>query len=416
MKLFQSRFLRNVLVLTGGTAGVQVITLATLPLITRLYGPEAMGNVGLFVATVAIFAPIAALTFPIAIVLPKDDCIARDIAKLSFTVAATFSLILFGILLVYGDWLVNTLELHSIEPYIFLMPCSVFVFALYQILKQWAVRKSKFKVTSSVLVKNAIAVNSFKVIAGIINPTSGVLIVITLAGELLRTLLMAINLKCIFGVGKSKLTLFYLVLRYKDFPMYRAPQVFINAVSQSLPLIMLASVFGSEVAGYFALSKSALMAPVTLVAQAVSDVFYPKITAIINDKGDAKGIIIKATVSLVLVGCIPFAFIILFGPDIFRFVFGEMWVTAGEYAQWISLWLFGVFVTRPVIASIPALNMQRVFLIFEIVSVFVRGGSIWLGYVLFNSDTMVIALYGSVNLMLYLLLIILVVRGLDGRS
>src|SRR5690625_4203888 len=100
-RLFNSRFARNVALVATGTAGAQAITMAFSPVITRLYGPEAFGLLGTFAATLAIVTPIAALTYPIAIVLPKKDDDARGIAKLSLLLALFISLVLaVGLLLV----------------------------------------------------------------------------------------------------------------------------------------------------------------------------------------------------------------------------------------------------------------------------------------------------------------------------
>lgn len=57
--------------MASGTAMAQVISMLLAPIITRLYGPEAYGMMGTFMAIIGIFTPIAALTYPIAIVLPK---------------------------------------------------------------------------------------------------------------------------------------------------------------------------------------------------------------------------------------------------------------------------------------------------------------------------------------------------------
>ncbi|MEI8616630.1 oligosaccharide flippase family protein [Pseudoalteromonas sp. B193] len=62
-------------------------------------------------------------------------------------------------------------------------------------------------------------------------------------------------------------------LIYRDFPLYRAPQQFINALSQSLPILMLASFFGPASAGFYTLAKTVMAIPSTLVGKAVGDVF-----------------------------------------------------------------------------------------------------------------------------------------------
>ncbi|MBO1928615.1 hypothetical protein J4731_01440 [Providencia rettgeri] len=47
------------------------------PIITRLYGPEVFGILGTFTAILTVITPIAALTYPIAIVLPKSDAMLK---------------------------------------------------------------------------------------------------------------------------------------------------------------------------------------------------------------------------------------------------------------------------------------------------------------------------------------------------
>ena len=68
-KLTQSKFIRSVVLVAGGAAGAQAITMAFAPIITRFYGPEAFGLLGTFTAILGIVMPIAALSYPIAIVL-----------------------------------------------------------------------------------------------------------------------------------------------------------------------------------------------------------------------------------------------------------------------------------------------------------------------------------------------------------
>lgn len=64
---------------------------------------------------------------------------------------------------------------------------------------------------------------------------------------------------------------------YYDFPLYRAPQIFINTLSQGFPVMILLSNFGPGIAGYYTIGKQILDAPVQLLGKAVQDVFYPKL-------------------------------------------------------------------------------------------------------------------------------------------
>src|SRR5699024_644971 len=117
-RLLNSHFVRNVALVATGTAGAQAITMAFYPAITRLYGPEAFGMLGTFTAALAIVTPIAALTYPIAIVLPKKDDDARGIAKLSLLLAFFISLAVAVVLLFWGQAIARLLYLQAIAPYL----------------------------------------------------------------------------------------------------------------------------------------------------------------------------------------------------------------------------------------------------------------------------------------------------------
>src|SRR5690625_3195626 len=95
-KVFKSKFIKNVTIMATGAAGAQIIALLTLPIITRLYGPEAYGILGTFNSFVNIIVPIAALTYPIAIVLPKSQVEALGIIRLSTFVTSGFSILEIG--------------------------------------------------------------------------------------------------------------------------------------------------------------------------------------------------------------------------------------------------------------------------------------------------------------------------------
>src|SRR5699024_10498838 len=82
-KFRRSAFIKNVAIMAIGTAGAQIISVALSPVITRLYGPEAFGIMGTFTALHRIVIPYDALTYPIAIVLPKNDKKAKCLIKLS---------------------------------------------------------------------------------------------------------------------------------------------------------------------------------------------------------------------------------------------------------------------------------------------------------------------------------------------
>lgn len=87
----------------------------------------------------------------------------------------------------------------------------------------------------------------------------------------------------------------------------------------------------------------------------------------------------KSTLLMSVIGLVPFSIIFLWGDLILPWVLGEAWGRAGEYSQWIALWMFSVLITRPAVAAMPVLKLQGFLLVYEIIITVLRIGSISLG-------------------------------------
>ena len=412
-KLYKNKFVRNVAIVASGTAGAQAITMAFSPIITRLYGPEAFGLMGTFMAIVAVVTPIAALAYPIAIVLPKDDRDARGIAHLSFYLALGIACLVTLILLLGGDWLIKILKAQEISSFLLLIPLAMLFSAFLQIMGQWLIRKKQFGVTARVAVFQAIIINVAKTGIGLFNPVAAGLIILSVFGSAIQACMLAIGAKKVEEVNPngrtrySRAELWALAKKHYDFPLYRAPQISINAFSQSLPVLMLAAFFGPASAGFYALCKRLLGMPSQLIGKSVGDVFYPRIAEAARNGEKITLLILKATLALAAVGFVPFALIVAFGPWFFGFVFGNEWIQAGEYARWLALWMFFAFINRPSVVSIPVLRLQGLFLIYEIFSVFLRILVLTVGFYVFNDEILAILLFSLAGVFLNFSLIVI---------
>jgi len=415
-RIWRSRFARNVAVVASGTAGAQAITMAFAPLITRIYGPEAFGLLGTFMAIVAVAVPVAALAYPIAIVLPREDRDALGLVRLSVILSFAVALLAAAALWAGGDWLTATLGAESVVGFLFLIPVAMLFAAWMQIAQQWLIRKKEFGVVARSAVAHSLILNSAKSGIGWLHPVGAVLIVLATLGQALHAGLLFIGARRRYQdttAEREEVTqapLKELALRHRDFPLYRAPQNFINAASQSLPVLMLAAFFGPVAAGYYTLARMVMAMPTTLIGKAVNDVFYPRITEAAHNGENLPRHIVQATGALLAIGVVPFGLVVLSGPWLFSFVFGDEWGTAGEYARWLALWLLAAFINRPSVATIPVLSLQRGFLVYEIVSVVVRVAAIIVGVSLFESDVIAIALFSLSGVGLNLFLVAWVLR------
>ena len=371
---------------------------------------------GIFQSLVAILTPIAALAYPIAIVLPKEDSEAKGLVKLSFLVSAAIFCAVVVVMLTGGEKLLALLDSEAIAPYVMLIPLSMAFAAYMQIGQQWLIRKKQFAITARVAVLQAFLLNSAKTGIGLINPVGAVLVALATLGHGLHAAMLWVGIKKSGTFTRNlppqqtpQLSLKNLAKQYHDFPLYRAPQIFINATSQSLPTLMLASFFGPSSAGFYTICRTVLGMPSRLVGQAVGDVFYPRVTEASHRGEDVQKLILKATLALAAVGFLPFFIIVAFGPQLFAFVFGGEWRIAGEYARWISVWVFFQFINKPSVMAIPALKLQKSLLIYELFSTASKILALFIGFSIFSSDIIAIALFSMFGVFAYVFLIIWVI-------
>ncbi|HEY4537845.1 MAG TPA: oligosaccharide flippase family protein [Erysipelothrix sp.] len=414
-RLLNNRFVRNVAVVATGTAGAQAITMACAPFITRLYGPEAFGVLGTFTATLDVVTPIAALTYPVAMVLPKKDDDARSIAKLSFLLALCISLIFAAIVLIGEQAIAQLLNLEAIAPYLLLIPLAMFLSSLQQIMQQWLIRKKQFKVSARIAISQSLILNSAKTGMGFVHPAGAVLIVIATLGNALYALQLWLGAKrwsspaeYIHRPAKALPSWKKMACQYRDFPLYRAPQVTINAFSQSFPVLILAAFFGPATAGFYALARSVISAPAGLLGHSIGNVFFSQIAEAVNKGKNPRPYLYRATLGALGVAFLPFVVLMLWGGSIFSFVFGEQWYTAGTYAQWMSIWILFSLAARPVIATIPVINIQGLFLVTEIIFTILKVLAILVGAILFSSALYAVVFYSLISALFYVVLFFIV--------
>ncbi|UAX00106.1 oligosaccharide flippase family protein [Halopseudomonas nanhaiensis] len=412
----RSSLLRNIATVVSGTAGAQALTLAFMPVITRIYGPENYGVLGVFMGLAMMLIPVAALCYPTSIVLPRRDSDALKLVKLSLLMATFVSSLLAIFLLVAGDWFAEALSVEAAVPFLMLLPAVTFAGAALETAQQWLFRKQLFRVTAKAAVAYSLLHNSIRSLAGLVSPTAAVLVVTTGFGPLLHSALLLLGIrkgpplqvKPEVEQRQSPVRMRDLAGRYQDFPKFRAPQMLINTVSQNLPTLVLAAYFGPAAAGFFALCKQALTMPTHLVGKSVADVYYPKLARSIQHGEPIAGTVMKAVAGLAAVGLVPFALVFATGPWLFATVFGEEWRTAGEYARWLALAEYAVFASRPCTVAVPALGLQRLSLIFEICSTTLRVSALYFGAVVLGEQMDTVMAFSIASIIIYCALVLVV--------
>lgn len=418
----RSPFVRSVVVVASGAAGAQAIAVAVSPVLTRIYSAEAFGMLGTFTAILSLAAPIAALTYPTAVVLPRRDEEALKLLRLSAIITLAVSSLLTVAIWLGGESAASALGFELIDAAAFWLPLAVLLTAFNVMAKQWLIRKGAFGVVARTALLRSSFVNGAKVLTGFVFPVGITLIVLTVMGQAVHSLLMVSGIRRRTSIRYSdppnakEPTIAELAWRHRDFPLFRMPQDFINAVSQSFPIILIAGLFGPEAAGFYVLSRIVMGAPSALVGASVYDVLYPRLSEAVHRGEDLYSMIVKATVGLAAISILPFGLVVIFGPMLFGFIFGGEWAAAGEYARWLALLFLFNMINKPSVAAVPLLGIQRGLLIYEIISTTSKLVGLLIGAWVFENDLWGIAAFSTIGMVAYAIMIFWIISCARSRG
>ena len=130
----QSEFYHNVLTLMTGSTLSQSIPIAISPILTRIYTPEEFGVYAIFLAIVTIFGTIISGRYELAIMLPKKDEDAINIFALGLVITICLTVFTSILVIVLKNYIVNLLNTHTIEYWLYLVPLSILLIGCYNLL------------------------------------------------------------------------------------------------------------------------------------------------------------------------------------------------------------------------------------------------------------------------------------------
>ncbi|HDZ9238189.1 TPA: oligosaccharide flippase family protein, partial [Vibrio cholerae] len=158
MKIASAR--SSFITMFSGTLVAQIIAIAVLPLLTRLYTPEQIGVQNLFITTINILMPLATLSYPMAIVLVKDKQDGINSTILLSTVIV--SILSFLLTLVFLDEIQMAFTYWSICLSLSVSICML-LYGIQQINEYTFLKLEEFKVISRIAIENSLYLNVLKV-------------------------------------------------------------------------------------------------------------------------------------------------------------------------------------------------------------------------------------------------------------
>ncbi len=380
--LFQYEFVRNSSILLSGNVIAQIVALITYPIITRIYTPEIYGAFNYFIVVATVLALIPTGKYELAILLPKSERKASALFYLSGILNIVFFFLLFILVLFFHDE-INYLLSNGEEttPLLaWLLPFFVFLYAGWQILNRYLLRKKKFKNITTYNVTQNLSGSLLKILLGLkgflqTGLIFGQLIAVFLA-NLISILLGKKSLKSLQRVKKKDLI--EVAKEYTVFPKYELPNQVISSLSSSLPVLLLAFYFDKGYIGIYSMAFNIGFMAVTLFSQSISQVLFQRMSEKKRENKDIHRDCVTFCKYCFLY-LLPVFILLLFLPEsFFTFIFGDKWTGVTLYFKL----LIPVFFMSLVVASLSfipdvflkqktAMKIEIVYLILKAVSLFI---------------------------------------------
>jgi teichuronic acid exporter len=357
----KSDFFKSILVLTSGTVMAQVVNYLATPFITRLFTPDEMGELGVFLRITAFITAIATARYELALPLPKNDYHAFQLFRLSLRI--TLMTLLFSFILGLGYWVWMDFDIHIIW-YILLIIAGSFFMIFRNISVNWSIRNQEFKQISISGVLGSSVSNGLKILAGIFKFGVVGLIVSSVIGAAAAIIVFSRNYwkkKRQSEYRRSKKKMLVLSKQYREFPAVNLPHILIDNARELLIAFFVVEFFDQAIFGSYDHSFRMLKLPLVVIGLSIGQVFYNRCSKMFSNKEAVYPLLRKTTLTLTLLSIVPFSIIFFFGEPLFILVFGDQWGYSGEISEIIAPWLMVNFIASP-ISTIPmVIGKQRLF-------------------------------------------------------
>jgi len=378
-----------VLTLFTGSTIAQAIPVIISPLLTRIFPVTDFATLTVVTTLISLLGVIVCGRYEIAIGLPADEKEAKQLVYLSISVAFIVSSVAMVLVLFFNEPLAHLLNNDEAAPYILLVPFTSLLYGLNQALTYWNIRKRNYALMSTSRVGQSITNSSVSLSLGYSFLKANGLVIGHITGHIAALIytFFRTNSKAEITFSKSdfnKEELKALAKKYSDLPKVNGVHALTDMLQVTGVVFVISAVFGSVTTGLYGLTMRILQAPLTMIGSSFSIVFYKEASEKVATNQKITKLLRTTIMTLAAISFPVFLTIMIFGPDLFSFVFGESWRDAGVYARILSPYLFMNFISSPVSHLPVILNKQRQFFLLSLIGNILILSSILVGAFVFD--------------------------------
>lgn len=356
------RFWSKVGVVLSGTVAAQAIPLVGSLVIARLVAPEAFGAFATWLGVCTTAAVVATGRYEQALAVERDGAPRRAGVAATLMVVAAVGAALGVACLVAWWWRPAWLDRVSPGLLVSIVPAAMGI-AATQTWQSWAAAEGRYAALSSIRIAQAAGITGSQIAAAWVEPSAASLGWGQVIGLGCGLAVAAWRLPLRPWPGAAEITAF--LRAHRRFPRWSLPADAINAAASNLPVIIVASRFGGEVAGLLALALRTLGAPIAMLGSAVLDVFKRRASVAYRERGECRAEYADTLRVLAPAGAATAVVFVAAGESLFALAFGEAWRGAGTVALWLAPLFALRFVASPLSYTVYIAGKQAIDLAWQ---------------------------------------------------
>ncbi|MEO1950452.1 oligosaccharide flippase family protein [Thioclava sp.] len=362
--------IRSIATVLNGNVIAQVIALAALLVISRLFSAETFGAFQLYSSIIVVLLPFAALRLEFLILRLKGSShdLVRVLALCLGINAVGAGLLALGLILarVSGIW-----PQASELPFPFwLLPVGFLAMGALQTFNMLPVRNGAYRLVAQARVLQSLVFNASAIVVGLVAPTVPVLLMSDIVSRLGSA-------AAIFR--KSKIAQFShfdqndlrwmrsIISKYRHYPIYSVPSGVLSGLSMGLPVMALSALYTISDVGQFSMAWRITLLPIGVLSFSVSQVVNGRIAAIQREGlGPLRPHILRISVFLLGVGIVAGVLAFFLGEHIVKLVLGEKWSMAGVIVTILAPLLVTTLAVAPLNTMLTMLGHQLAQMIWDL--------------------------------------------------
>jgi O-antigen/teichoic acid export membrane protein len=392
-RLSRSPSFRHFSALLASNAIVAIISLASLPILTRIFSPADFGVFQLALVITAFFTIVSTLRLELAVVVEKTDHDNGETMSTGFIVVAACTLLFYFLQTFNGGAFYSFINAEGVGEYAEWICLAVLINGWLQLLRGGYQRNKNFAGLGKNRILEVATSQSAKLISGLISPAPLSLFLSQILGYLVAFIAALKANSFSFCASKRKIS--SSITRNSKFIKYNSPAAVVNAISLMLPAIFVGKYHGMEAVAFLALASRMLDMPFGIVSQAAGKVFYKSASDIATQEpARLLGAYLKTYFSILVVLAPAAILMVLFADWGFVFLFGDRWEPASSFLKIIAVWKVLEYSNAPVSFGLTVIGLQKIDLYLKLFfGTFLRAFCLY--YFAANLGQQVIALAAS---------------------